>query len=331
MKIAVVGASGLVGRNVLNELKSLKNVEILCYTSKNSAGKIIDNYKMIELTHKTIKKVDYAIFCAGGEVSKKFAFKFIEKGATVIDNSNAFRRESFVPLTVPEINFSEVNLKTNLIANPNCSTIQIALPLFVLNKTNKIKKVVVSTYQSASGAGQKGLNDLDNKTTNKFSAILYDDLIPQIDSPLDNGFTLEEDKVRFELRKILNLSKLKVNATCIRVPIHYCHGASVYVECEKQTDITEFEKELKLTKGIKVLNNLKENVYPLTFIAKGTSQIYVGRIRQDLDNKKALSFWVVADNTKKGASTNAVQILNKLIKLRGGCSWLMWELLVMAI
>ena len=315
MKIAIIGASGLVGRNILNQLKNLKNTEIICYTSKNSKGKIIDNHEMIELTEENIKKVDFALFSAGGTVSKAWAKIFIEKGAIVIDNSNAFRREDFVPLVVPEINFDEITHETKLVSNPNCSTIQIALPLYVLNSLFKIKRIIVSTYQSASGAGQKGLDDLDNKTTNKFSTILYDDLIPHIDTPLENGFTLEEDKVRYELRKILNLPKLKVNATCVRVPIHYCHGASVYVECEKQINIAEFEKELKLTKGIKVLNNLNKNIYPLTKIAKGTDSVYVGRIRNDLDNKKAVSFWVVGDNIRKGASTNAVQVLKKLFSL----------------
>ena len=314
MRIGVIGASGLVGRNILKQLDKFKNTEIICYTSNKSKGKIINNHKMIELNDENIKNLDYALFSAGGTVSKNYAFKFIKKGAIVIDNSNAFRREDFVPLVVPEINFETINNDTSLIANPNCSTIQIALPLNSLNKLNKIKKVVVSTYQSASGAGQAGLDDLDNKTTNKFNYVLQDDLIPQIDKPLNNGFTLEEDKVRFELRKILNLPKLKVNATCIRVPIHYCHGANVYVECEKNINIIEFEKELKLTKGIKVLNDLDNNIYPLTKIAKGTDFIYVGRIRQDLDNKKAIVFWVVADNIRKGASSNAVQILEKLVK-----------------
>ena len=316
MKIGVIGASGLVGRNIVNKLNTIKDATIICYASKNSNGKTINGHKIIELTDKSVEPLDYALFSAGGSVSKDFAFKFIKKGATVIDNSNAFRREEFVPLVVPEINFDEINLETKLISNPNCSTIQIALPLHVLNKLSNIKRVVISTYQSASGAGQKGLNDLDNLTTCKFNHVLNDDLIPEIDLALENGFTLEEDKVRFELRKILNIPKLKVNATCVRVPIHYCHGASVYVECEKQTDIVEFEKELKLTKGIKVLNNLKEHSYPLTKVAKGTDLVYVGRIRQDLDNKKAISFWVVADNTLKGAATNAVQILEKLILSR---------------
>jgi len=313
MKIGIIGASGLVGRNIIKQLKDKKNIKLYCYTSIKSANKIIDNQKMILLSKENIKKLDFAIFSAGSSVSKQWAFEFIKKGTTVIDNSNAFRREDFVPLVVPEINIDKVNNKTRLIANPNCSTIQIALPLHCLNKINPIKKIIVSTYQSASGAGQKGLDDLDNNTTNKFSYVLKDDLIPQIDIPLTNNFTLEEDKIRFELKKILNLPKLKVNATCVRVPIHVCHGASVYVECKNKVDIIEFEKELKLTKGIVVLNNLKNNSYPLTKIARDTNEIYVGRIRQDLDNNKALSFWVVADNLRKGASTNAIQIMQNII------------------
>ena len=313
MKIGVVGASGLVGRKILDQLNKEKH-QIFCYASKKSKGKIINNYEIIELCDENVKNLDYVLFSAGSKISKEYALKFIKKGAIVIDNSNAFRREDFVPLIVPEINFSEIKPENKLIANPNCSTIQIALPLYALNKLYQIKKIVVSTYQSASGAGQQGLDDLDNKKANKFPVILNDNLIPQIDIPLKNGFTLEEDKIRFELQKILNLPKLKVNATAIRVPIHYCHGASVYVECKNNVNILEFEKELKLTKGVKVHNDLKHGVYPLPNIAKDTDFIYVGRIRQDQDNKKALSFWVVADNTRKGAATNAVQILNQIIK-----------------
>ncbi len=315
MKIGIIGASGLVGRNILKQLDNLKQKhEIFCYTSEKSAGTFIDYHEMLLLSKENIKNLDFALFAAGSSVSKKWAFEFIKKGATVIDNSNAFRREYFSPLVVPEINFDKIKKETKLISNPNCSTIQIALPLYVLNKLNSIKRIVVSTYQSASGAGQKGLDDLDNNQTTKFQTVLKDELIPHIDTALDNGFTLEEDKIRFELRKILSLPKLKINATAVRVPIHFCHGASVYVECKNNIDILTFEKELKLTKGITVLNNLKNNVYPLTKIAKNTDNIYVGRIRKDLDNPKALSFWVVNDNIRKGAATNAVQIMNKIIK-----------------
>lgn len=316
MRVGVIGASGLVGRNILTTLKNYDNFEIFCYSSKNSAGKIISGHKMIELNEDNITSLDFALFSAGSKISKDYAQNFIDKGAIVIDNSNSFRREKNVPLIVPEINFHEVNINTKLIANPNCSTIQIALPLYILNRINPIKKVIVSTYQSASGAGQKGLEDLDNNTTNKLTTILNDDLIPQIDIALNNNYTLEEDKVRFELRKILNLPKLHINATCVRVPIHYCHGASVYVECKNNVDLNTIEKELKLTKGIKILNNLQNNKYPLTKIAKNTDDIYVGRLREDLDNKKAVCFWVVADNLRKGASTNAIQIMEKIIKTK---------------
>ena len=171
MKIGVIGASGLVGRCVLEQLSGLKNAEIVCYSSKKSKNKTINNHQMIELTNNSVKNLDYAIFCAGKQVSQGYAFKFIKKGATVIDNSSAFRRDDFVPLVIPEINFNSIKNQTKLIANPNCSTIQIALPLHVLNKIYGIKKVIVSTCQSASGAGQDGLNDLDNKTTNKYYEI----------------------------------------------------------------------------------------------------------------------------------------------------------------
>jgi len=316
MKIGVVGASGLVGRKILKQLQNLNyKFEIFPYTSKKSSGQIIDGYQMIELKDENIIPLNYVLFSAGGDVSKQWANKFIEKGATVIDNSNAFRRNPFVPLVVPEINSHSLFLNTKLIANPNCSTIQIALPLYCLNELNPIRRIVVSTYQSASGAGQKGLNDLDNKTANKFPHTLHDDLLPQIDIALENNFTLEEDKIRFELRKILEIPSLMVNATAVRVPIHYCHGASVYVECKNQVDINLFKEKLTLFKGIKVLDDLKSSIYPLAKIATDTDLVYVGRIRQDLDKKNALSFWALADNLRKGAATNAVQILESLINI----------------
>lgn len=311
MKVAVVGASGLVGRRVIKQLKE-ENAEIFGFASKKSNGQIIDGVKIKALNRLSIKKYDYAIFSAGSEVSKKYAKIFAKKGAIVIDNSNAFRRENSVPLVVPEINLDSVLKGDKIVANPNCSTIQIALPLFYINQICKIKRVIVSTYQSASGGGKKGLDDLDNKTTNKFPHILFDDLIPQIDIPLENGYTLEEDKIMFETKKILSLPDLKISATAVRVPIHYCHGASVFVEFEEDFNIEEIKKHLSSSKGIKLADDLESGVYPLAKMAKDTSLVFVGRIRRDLSVENGLSFWTVADNTMKGASSNAVQILKGL-------------------
>lgn len=311
MRVAVVGASGLVGRKILEELKNM-SASVTAFCSKNSDGKVIDGFKMQKLTKLKIKKFDYAIFSAGSEVSQKYAPLFTKKGAVVIDNSSAFRREENVPLVVPEINIDEVLDEHKIIANPNCSTIQIVLPLYYINKVAKIKRIVVSTYQSASGAGQKGLNDLDNKTTIKFRHTLYDDLIPDIDRPLENGNTFEEDKIIYETKKILSLPDLKVSATAVRVPIHYCHGASVNVEFFDEFSLSEVKKALLNAEGIKVLDDLKNGVYPLTKLAKDTSDVYVGRLRIDQSVEHGLNFWAVADNLKKGAASNAVAIMKKL-------------------
>ena len=313
MKIAIVGASGLVGRKIYELLKN-KNHELFLYSSKRSAGTFIDNHKLIELKEETIEKVDVALFSAGGTISKLWAEKFTKLGAFVIDNSNAYRRENFVPLVVPEINKNTINSHTKIIANPNCSTIQIALPLYYLNNVCKIKKVIVSTYQSASGAGQKGLLDLENSTHEKFPHVLKDNLIPHIDIPLPDGYTLEEDKIRFELRKILNTPNLQVAATAVRVPIRFCHGASIYVEFESEFNVKNAESILKNADGIIVKNDLSNQEYPLPLQAHETDFVYVGRIRQDLDNNNAITFWCVADNLRKGAASNAVQILNHLEK-----------------
>lgn len=311
MKIAIVGATGLVGRKIIEQLNDKEN-ELICYASKQSVGKKICGHKVIALSCLNIKKVDFAIFSAGSEISKKYAQRFIKKGAIVIDNSSAFRREQNVPLIVPEIN-KEKALSSKLIANPNCSTIQIVLTLFYLSKIAKIKRVVVSTYQSASGAGEKGIFDLENKTTLKIPQILCDDLIPQIGNFLENGYSEEEDKIMFETKKILE-KNIKICATAVRVPIHFCHGASVNVEFEDKIDLEEVYGTFEKADGIVVLDNPIANVYPLCQTAKQTSKVCVGRIRKDFSTENAINFWVVADNLYKGASTNAVQILNYLCK-----------------
>ena len=317
MKIAIVGASGLVGRKILELLSQSKQKhEIIAYTSKKSAGKTYLNHKFIELNEQNLIKVDYALFSAGKEVSLKWAKKFTKLGAVVIDNSNAFRRNKNTPLVVPEINFNSINKKSKIIANPNCSTIQISLPLFYLNQINPIKRIIISTYQSASGAGNKGLEDLKNKTNYIFPHPLHNNLIPHIDKLLKNGFTLEEDKIMFELKKILNLPQLKITATAVRVPIPFCHGASVYVECENKINIAKIKHTFLNSKGIILQDSPQNFIYPLPLTAMDTDDVYVGRIRKDLNCPNAINFWVVADNLRKGASTNAIQILNNLIEVK---------------
>ena len=315
MKVAIVGASGLLGRCVVDVLKEKKiDCEIVAYTSQRSAGGQYLNNTFVPLDTKTICKADFAIFCAGSIVSKEWAKEFARLGCVVIDNSNAFRRCENVPLVVAEINASSIDQNCKIISNPNCSTIQIALPLFYLSQLSAIKRVVVSTYQSASGAGKFGLDDLDNGTTNKFAHILKDDLIPQIDVALDDGSTLEEDKICFELKKILKAPHLAVSATAVRVPIHYCHGASVWVEFENSVDVQRATQHLSHANGIIVEDDLKNNIYPLAKTATGKDEVFVGRLRKDRSCENGLCFWCVADNVRKGAATNAVQIMQYLIK-----------------
>ena len=308
MKVAVIGASGLVGRRILEELSG-KGYDIDGFCSKNSAGKVVSGIKLKRLSKLAIKRYDFAIFSAGSEVAKTYAPIFAKKGAFVIDNSNAFRREKNVPLVIPEVNGDAINEKTKIIANPNCSTTQVALALAAIDKVCKIKRVVVSTYQSASGAGKKGLEDLDNNKTNKFAYPLFDNLLPQIDIPLENGYTLEEDKIIFELKKILGRSDLKVTATAVRVPIHYCHGASVNVEFFENISLEKIKKALENASGIILRDDIKNLVYPLPLDAFDKREVFVGRLRRDFSTDNAINFWVVADNLRKGAATNTVQIL----------------------
>lgn len=315
MKIAVIGATGLVGKKIIEQLCDM-DFEIFAYATKKSKGKKVCGVVVKNLTKLAVKKVDFAIFSAGSEVSKKYAPLFAKKGAIVIDNSSAFRKRKDIPLVVPEINQSSILETSKIIANPNCSTIQLVLVLFYLSKICKIKRVVVTTFQSASGGGEKGIFDLENGTTLKFPHILFDDLIPQIGDFQNNDYCEEENKIMFETQKILD-TKINICATCIRVPIHFCHGESVNVEFEDEIDIDLVKEKLESSKGIVLSDAPQNGIYPLCKNAVGSSKIFVGRIRKDPSNKNAINLWIVSDNTMKGASTNTIQILEYLLKKRG--------------
>lgn len=323
MNIAIVGATGLVGRKILKTLCErglIKNNKIFLYASKKSNNKKIkinDNtFKVRELCNKNlINNYDFALFSAGKNISKNWAHEFVKRGATVIDNSSAFRRDKKIPLVVPEINAEEIK-SNKIIANPNCSTIGISIPLYELSKMYKIKRVIVSTYQAVSGAGQKGISSLKSRKFNAFNYEIKNNLIPQIDSCLDNGYTFEEDKMDFELKKILNNKNLKISATCVRVPIENCHSESVYVEFFEKPDIEIIREKLKSANGINLIDDLKNNKYPMPIIADGQNDILVGRIRADKANKNAISFFLTFDNVSKGAGVNAVQIMEYLINER---------------
>ena len=323
-KIAIVGASGLVGRTVLRVLeeKNFKNISYTLFASANSAGSIIkflkQDYKICELTENSFDMhFDFAIFCAGGSVSEKYAPIASSKGCIVIDNSSIFRMDENVPLVVPEVNPEDLNWHHGIIANPNCSTIQAMLPLKVLDNKYHIKRIVYSTYQAVSGAGKFGVEDLETKADGdklkKFPYSIYNNCIPHIDIFMEHGYTKEEYKMINETRKILHRPDLKITATAVRVPVKNCHGESINVELEKDFDIYDVRLLLENSSGITVVDNPEKNHYPLASKADGTNDVFVGRIRRDFSVENGLNLWVVSDNLRKGAATNAIQILEKLI------------------
>lgn len=314
-------AHGLVGRTVLKilEEKKLPIYEYVFFSSKKSAGSIIKfknkDYVVRELKADSFLKeyFDFAIFSAGAETSKKYAPIASKNGCTVIDNSSAFRMNTDVPLVVPEVNPKDIKLNKGIIANPNCSTIQAMLPIKALDNKYNVKRIIYSTYQSVSGAGRLGIQDLENKSTNKFPHPIYNNCLPHIDTFLDNGYTKEEEKMINETRKILHKPDLKITATCVRVPILNCHCESINLEFEKEFNIEDIYITLKDFENITVLDNTKENLYPIPTEISGKDNVYIGRIRRDFSTKNGLNLWVVADNVRKGAATNAIQILEKLI------------------
>ena len=324
IKVAIVGASGLVGRTVLKVLeeKAFSNVQYTLFCSEKSAGKKIDflgiNYILQPLKENSFDiGFDYAIFCAGGDISKKYIPIAVEKKCICIDNSSIYRMDPNVPLVVPEINIEEAFKNNGIIANPNCSTIQAVLPLKVLDNKYGIKRVVYSTYQAVSGAGRSGIEDLLNKSSGdnlkKFPYSIYNNCIPHIDVFLDDGYTKEEHKMINETRKILNKPNLPITATTVRVPVENCHGESINVELENDFDLYDVKMAFENFPNIIVVDNIQKNHYPLACIANGTDEVYVGRIRKDFSVKNGLNLWVVADNLRKGAASNAIQILEFLL------------------
>lgn len=325
-KVAIVGASGLVGRTVLRVLeeKNLPHISFSLFSSAKSAGSKIrflnQDYTILELTETSFDThFDYAIFCAGGNVSQKYAPIAVSKGCIVIDNSSIFRMHPDVPLVVPEVNAEDIFSHKGIIANPNCSTIQAMLPLKVLDLKYGIKRIVYSTYQAVSGAGRLGIEDLEHKADKenlkKFSCSIYNNCIPHIDVFMEHGYTKEEYKMIEETRKILHHSDLPITATAVRVPVVNCHGESINLALEKDFDLYDIRVLLENSQGIVVVDNPEKNFYPLASKANGYDEVFVGRIRRDFSIKNGLNLWVVADNLRKGAATNAIQILEKLLKI----------------
>ena len=325
-KIAIVGATGVVGRTVLKVLeeKSFYNCSYVLFSSKKSAGNKIEflgqNYIIQELTETSFTniKFDFAIFCAGGKVSEKYAPIAASTGCIVIDNSSVFRMNEKVPLVVPEVNPEKISENTGIIANPNCSTIQAVVALKPLDDKYSIKRIVYSTYQAVSGAVMAGIEDLENGIKGiepkKFPYPIFNNCIPQIDDFTSDGYTKEEYKMINETRKILNKSNLPITATTVRVPVKNCHSESINVEFEKDFDIYDIKILLQNSPGIILIDDIERNYYPICSKADGNDEVFVGRIRRDFSVKNGINLWVVADNLRKGAATNAVQILEYLIK-----------------
>ncbi len=325
VNLAVVGATGMVGRTFLKVLeeKQLPINNFYVFASKRSAGTTIifngREYIVEELKEDSFDRgIDIALFSAGGSTSEKFSPIAASKGCIVIDNSSAWRMDKEVPLVVPEVNPEDIKWNKGIIANPNCSTIQAMVALKPLNDKYKIKRVVYSTYQAVSGAGLGGWKDLEDglkgEKPKKFPHPIVSNCIPHIDVFADNGYTKEELKMVNETRKILHEPNMKITATAVRVPVFYSHSESINVEFEKPYELDDLIQTLKNAPGVIVQNDSDANEYPLATNAAGHDEVFVGRIRRDESIESGVNLWVVADNIRKGAASNAVQIAEVIIK-----------------
>lgn len=333
MKVAIVGVSGAVGQEFLRVLdeRNFPMDELILFGSSRSAGRVYTfkgkQYTVKELKHNDdFKGIDIAFVSAGGGTSIEFAETITKHGAVMIDNSSAFRMDADVPLVVPEVNPEDaLNRPKGIIANPNCTTIQMVVALKPIEGISHIKKVHVSTYQAASGAGATAMAELikqyeeilkgDKPTVEKFAYQLAYNLIPQVDVFTDNGYTKEEMKMYHETRKIMH-SDIEVSATCVRVPVMRAHSESTWVETEKPISVEEAKEAFAKAEGIVLQDNPAAKEYPMPLFVADKEPVYVGRIRKDLTNPNGLTFWTVSDQIKKGAALNAVQIAEYLIKVK---------------
>lgn len=328
MKIAVVGATGLVGGVMLKVLeeRGFENEEIILSASPKSIGKKIDfankQLEVVSVEDAIEKNCDYAIFSAGSKVSKQYAPLFAAKNTIVIDNSSCWRMEENIPLVVPEINIDAVKPTDRIIANPNCSTIQMVMVLSPLDTAYDIKRVVVSTYQSVTGTGVKAVKQLDLEENGleceqaAYYYPIYHNVLPYGGDFIEGGYTTEELKLVNETRKILSKPQMKISPMVARVPVKGGHSESVNIEFNKPFAIEEVRSCLENFPGVVVMDNPKKNIYPMPIISEGKDEVFVGRIRRDDSVENGLNLWIVADNLRKGAATNAIQIMQELIKLR---------------
>ncbi len=325
MKIAVVGVTGMVGevmRKVLEE-RNFTITEFIPVASERSVGKQIifknKEYTIVGLKDAVAMQPDIALFSAGGDTSLEWAPKFAEVGTTVIDNSSAWRMDHSKKLIVPEINANSLTKEDKIIANPNCSTIQMVMALAPLHKKYKIKRIVVSTYQSISGTGVKAVQQLENEMAGIKGEMAYHypihkNAIPHCDVFEENGYTKEEMKLVRETQKILDDKTIAVTATAVRIPTSGGHSEAINVEFEKDFDLNEVRKILSETDGVTIQDNVDVNTYPMPLYANGKDDVFVGRIRRDGSQPNTLNLWVVSDNLRKGAATNTVQIAEYLVK-----------------
>ncbi len=332
VNVAVVGATGAVGNEMVKVLEERRFPvnELRLLASKRSVGKKIsfngNEVKVEELTEDSFKGVQISLFSAGASVSKRFAPIAAKSGCVVIDNSSAFRMEADIPLVVPEVNPHAIAQYKNrgIIANPNCSTIQMVVALKPIHDVSKIKRVVVATYQAVSGTGKKAIEELSSQTQaifnfkdivcNVYPHQIAFNCLPHIDVFLENGYTKEEMKMYYETKKIMEDEDIEVTATCVRVPVFYGHSEAINIELEKKLTADEVRKILSNAPGIKVVDNPDNNEYPLAIYAAGRDEVFVGRIREDVSKENCIEMWVVSDNIRKGAALNAVQIAEVLLE-----------------
>jgi len=325
MKVAVVGATGMVGEVMLKVLaeRNFPISELVLVASQRSIGKKLaykgTEYSVIGLTEAVAARPDIAIFSAGGDTSLEWAPKFAETGTTVVDNSSAWRMHPDIKLVVPEINAHVLTVDDKIIANPNCSTIQMVMALAPLHKKYKMKRVVVSTYQSVSGTGLKAVQQLENEIAGVQGEMAYPypigrNALPHCDVFLENGYTKEEMKLAREPQKIFDDRTFSVTATAVRIPTAGGHSESVNVEFENDFELNEVRKLLAATPGVTVQDNPDTNTYPMPLYAHGKDEVFVGRLRRDETQRNTLNMWIVADNLRKGAATNAIQIAEYLIQ-----------------
>ena len=326
MKVAVVGATGVVGTVMLELLNKRKFpiTEIIPVASERSIGNKIKfhgkEYSIVSLTDAVEMKPDIALFSAGGSTSLEWAPKFAEKGTRVVDNSSAWRMDSTKKLIVSEVNSESLTENDYIIANPNCSTMQMLVVLAPLHRKFKIKRLVISTYQSVSGTGKNAIDQLysernDSKPEKVYPYSIDQNLLPHCDVFEEGGYTKEENKLINETRKILNDNSIQITSTAVRVPIELCHGESVNIEFEDDFKLEEVLSILRSSPGLIVEDDPDKNIYPMPINASNKDEVFVGRIRRDFSIKSGLNLWIVADNLRKGAATNTIQIAEKLIEM----------------